>query len=283
MTTCIMIRLRLPPVQYEAAVMQSPFVQFEIIEGVATVTLSRPEKRNALNRVFIEQLLHVITRLKSDETLRVLKLAAQGTVFCAGMDLSQMQERAAAGDGNQQWLEDSRIYCQLLSELFDLPVPTIAVVQGPVLAGGVGLVLACDLIVASEDAFFMLPEPIRGITAAIVTPLLVYRAGTGVAGQMLLGGERISAHRAEQVGIYYTTVSHERLPQRCDQLVSSILTGSKSAWAMTKEHLSDCSRFKVLEQLEASIQISATARETADAREGLAAFLEKRKPAWQPQ
>lgn len=259
------------------------FVKSGIHNGVGRITLSRPEKRNALKREFIEQLQQAIAQLKSETGLRVIGIEAEGKVFCAGMDLGEMQERAKSPDGKQEWQKDSEAYCQLLKEIYSLPVPTMVVLQGPVLAGGVGLVLACDLIVASEDSFFMLPEPMRGITAAMVTPLLVHRVGAGTAGHLLLSGERMSARRAFQLGLCYDVVSSQDLAQRAETLMNSILTGSQAALAITKRHLAQCSNERLEDQIEMSVTISAEARETADAREGLAAFLEKRQPAWQPK
>jgi methylglutaconyl-CoA hydratase len=253
----------------------------DVSNGVAEIKLSRPEKRNALSRNLIENLLGEIRALRIRSDIRLLILSAEGPSFCAGMDLDEMQSRAQSADGKSQWLRDSEIYCELLESVFGCSFPTVVQLQGPVLAGGVGLVLACDLIVASNTAFFSLPEPVRGITAAIVTPLLVHRVGQSAAAQLLLSGERVSADRAWQLGLIHAVVSSEELPQRLTELKNSILTGSPSALAITKQHLNACSAVNVIDQLRLSIPISAQARETSDAREGLAAFLEKRKPAWQ--
>jgi methylglutaconyl-CoA hydratase len=256
------------------------FVKTDLQNGVGRITLDRPEKRNALTREFIEQLIAAVIQLRSDENLRVLVLEATGSVFCAGMDLGEMQARAASADREQEWQRDSEVYCQLLSQIFGLEVPTVAVLSGPVFAGGVGLVLACDFLLASEEVFFMLPEPMRGISAAIVTPLLIHRLGPGPASQMLLSGEITSAPRGLQTGLCHDVVPLAELDDRAERLIKSILAGSKSALRITKKHLADCCGNDVLDQLKDSIRISATARETEDAREGLAAFLEKRKPSW---
>ena len=129
----------------------------------------------------------------------------------------------------------------------------------------------------------MLPEPVRGITAAMVTPLLIQRIGPGPAAHLLLSNERMSSLRAMQLGLCYDVVAESELKDRVDGLVGSILSGSKTALAITKQHLEKCSDGILVEQIKSSVQVSARARETDDAREGLAAFLEKRKPAWQPQ
>ncbi len=257
------------------------FVKSSIASGIGMISLDRPEKRNALTRGFIEQLKVAVEELSNDETLRLLVLRAEGSVFCAGMDLAEMQQRASSESGKQEWQRDSEVYASLLLSLFQLSVPTIAVVQGPVLAGGVGLILACDFVVASDNAFVMLPEPARGITAAIVTPFLVRRIGKGAANQLLLSGDRMTADRAFGLGLAFAVEPAERLQTRVDSLIKSILTGSKSALAITKRHLQACSGGKLGEEVAMSIDVSAEARETADAREGLAAFLEKRKTKWQ--
>jgi methylglutaconyl-CoA hydratase len=248
---------------------------------IGRITLDRPDKRNALTREFITELLGAVNEMQMRRDLRLLILAAKGSVFCAGMDLDEMQARASSTDGKQEWLRDSEIYCELLTALFSMSVPTVVKLQGPVLAGGVGIVLACDLIVASDNSFFSLPEPMRGITAAIVTPLLVHRIGAGPASQLLLSGEKMSAERAFLLGLCHSVTPAESLDVRIVELQKAILTGSISALAITKRHLNDCSSKDVLKQLKTSIQVSAQARETPDAREGLAAFLEKRKPIWQ--
>ncbi|MEM7783189.1 MAG: enoyl-CoA hydratase-related protein, partial [Planctomycetota bacterium] len=255
----------------------------EIRDHVAEIRLQRASKRNALKRDFIEQLTESVDQVTSNANIRVLLISAEGTVFCAGMDLGEMQKRATSNDGKQQWRKDSEVYAELLSKLFYLDIPTVVKLQGPVLAGGVGLVLACDFIIASETAFFMLPEPMRGITAAMVTPFLVYRAGGGSATHLLLSGERLSAVDSRTVGLSHDVVEETQLDSRVDSLIASILTGSRSALAITKKHVQNCVPLDLKQHLQNSINISAEARETQDAREGLSAFLEKRKPNWQPE
>lgn len=259
------------------------FVKTELNNGMGRITLNRPEKRNALKREFIEQLNQSVSDLIADPDLRVMQINAEGQVFCAGMDLGEMQQRAESPDGKSEWQKDSEVYCNLLKTIYSLTVPTVVALQGPVLAGGLGLVLACDMIVASEDAFFMLPEPMRGITAAMVTPLLIHRIGAGSAGQLLLSGERMTARRAYQLGLCYEIAAPADLESRVETLIGAILTGSRAALEITKRHLAKCSNDQLTDQIEMSVKVSAEARETPDAREGLAAFLEKRQPAWQPQ
>lgn len=249
--------------------------------GLIRISLNRPARRNALTRQMLHDLKEALEQVQQLSHARLLILQSTGTVFCAGMDLGEMQERAAAADKEQQWHKDSEIYCEVLELLFTLPIPTVAAIQGPVLAGGVGLVLACDLLLATKNVFFALPEPMRGITAAMVTPYLNFRVGAGVATQWLLSGERIVAQQALSSGLCIDVVAEDELDARLEKLSSNVLTGSPSALAITKRHLHDCADSKaVLDWARCSIDVSAVARQTDDAREGLAAFLEKRQPNW---
>ena len=259
--------------------MTENYISLEIENSVAKVTLNRPDKRNALTKVMIEQLSDALDSVRNSDA-RVMLLKAEGTVFCAGMDLGEMQQRAEDPRANELWDRDSKIYRDLLVALFWLEIPTVAVVQGPVVAGGMGMILACDIILASEKALFALPEPKRGITAAMVTPLLAYRVGAGVASYLLLSGENVSAEDAHRMGLCHAYAPAADLQTREEELVASILTGSPAALALTKRHLHDVSATSLIEQLDASVAVSAKARETEDAREGLQAFLEKRKPGW---
>lgn len=261
----------------------SEFAKLQIDGPVARLVLNRPDKRNALTRAFLQQLLSAVEDVQANDDVRVLLLAAEGTVFCAGMDLGEMEARANSPDAKAQWAEDTRIYREVIESIFRLPIPTLAVLQGPVLAGGVGLVMACDIVVAAEEAFFALPEPKRGITAAVVTPLLTYRIGPSAAAYLLLSGENVAGEDALRFGLSHFVVREDALQQRVDKLVRSILTGSQDALRISKSTLHDCTAELLSAQLTAAMRTSAEARETADAREGLAAFLEKRPPHWQPK
>jgi methylglutaconyl-CoA hydratase len=253
--------------------------QFE--SGVATVTLCRSEKRNALSRELLSQLSSAVKSTLTNSESRLLVLKAEGSVFCAGMDLAEMQQRASSADGPQEWLKDSQDYCDLLISIYSASIPSVACLQGPVLAGGVGIVLACDFVLAAENAFFALPEPQRGITAAMVTPLLAHRIGAGRAAHLLLSGQRLDVASAQQMGLVFETADSDGLDEAASNLASSILSGSPDALAITRQHLDDVSGGNLVQKLRESIDVSAKARATEDAREGLAAFLEKRKPSWQ--
>jgi methylglutaconyl-CoA hydratase len=263
--------------------MSEALVLSTISDGVARLTLNRPDKRNALTRELLAELLARLREIAARTDVRCVVLGASGPWFCAGMDLAQMQDAAGRADAAQVWHTDTQLYLGTVTALFDLPMPTVAVVQGGAVAGGLGLVLACDLTVAADAATFALPEPKRGITAAIVTPLLVHRVGTGPATWLLLSGESIDVRRAREMGLCQIVAEGGRLERDVDDLLRSILSGAPGALTTSKRQLRACTVGALKEQLMKAAAVSAQARETPEAREGLAAFLEKRPPAWDSQ
>jgi methylglutaconyl-CoA hydratase len=260
--------------------MAEPFVLATERSGILRLTLQRPHKRNALTRELLKELHQHLCGIAGRTDLRLVVLGAAGSAFCAGMDLVQMQETAAHPDASALWRADTEIYRNVVETLFECACPTLAVVPGPAVAGGLGIVLACDLVVASETAIFALPEPRRGITAAVVTPLLTYRVSPAAASFLLLSGESIDARRAMAMGFCHVVVPPERLESAARQLEQSILSGAAGALAATKQQLRRATAGNLRAPLDLAVTVSAEARETAEAREGLQAFLEKRPPAW---
>lgn len=260
--------------------MAEPLVQRNEQAGIARLTLNRPHRRNALTRELLAELKAHLAELTARVELRLLVLGAQGSAFCAGMDLQQMEETAARPDAAAVWQADTEVYRDVVQLLFTCPCPTLAVVPGPAVAGGLGLALACDLVIASEAATFALPEPKRGITAAVVTPLLAYRVGAAAAAYLLLSGDTVDAERGREMGLCQEVVAAELLVAAARERERSILTGAPGALAVSKRQLRECAAVDVLAQLDRAALVSARARETPEAREGLQAFLEKRQAKW---
>src|SRR5262245_17109538 len=263
-------------------VKSEPLILLTAGDGIVRLTLNRPQKRNALTRELLAELRTKLDQAAATPHLRCLILGASGPVFCAGMDLAQMQELALRPDAREVWQADTQLYHEVVTKLLVFPAPTVAVVQGPALAGGVGLILACDLVLASESAAFALPEPKRGITAAIVTPLLVHRVGISAASWLLLSGQLMSSARAREVGLCHEVVAPADLEAARDRLMTSVLSGAPGTLTITKQQLL-AQRAELPQKLISAIAVSARARDTPEAREGLAAFLEKRPPTWQPR
>lgn len=260
--------------------MDDPALISRLEDRILKVRLNRPSKRNALTREILTELKNVLSEHAAREEVRLVVLEGSGAVFCAGMDLSEMQETAAASNPEELWAKDAELYAETMIALLKFPTPTLVVVNGPVLAGGVGLVLACDLVLGSETASFSLPEPQRGIVAAVVTPLLHYRIGTGGASWMLLSQTPCSVQQCAAWGLVQQVVPAGELESAKGALITAILKGSPGALAQTKEHLFRVAGAGLVEEIRGAAKLSGAARKSSEAREGLAAFLEKRVPRW---
>ncbi len=262
--------------------MTERLVTLKTTNGVAQVTLDRPARRNALTRELLSQLAATVAEAGAHSETRLIVLEGNGPAFCAGMDLDEMQQRASAPDSRAQWDQDAAQYRDALVALLRADVPTLAVVHGPAIAGGFGLVLACDLVLATHTAKFSLPEVKRGISPAVVSPLLLHRIGHGPAMPLLLDGELITAEEAYRLGICHYLSAPEQLAAAREKIVTSLLGGAPQALVVTKRLVRSFALETLIQQLEAGRNVSAEARASSEAREGLAAFQEKRDPKWMP-
>jgi enoyl-CoA hydratase/carnithine racemase len=262
--------------------MSSNAVEVKITGDVGTIVLNRPGRRNALTRAMIAQLQEALGDLHLEKRVRALVLTGAGSAFCAGMDLQEMHAAAALPEEEkkQDWGDTAEEYRELIQQMIELPKPIIASVNGPAVAGGAGLVLASDLVVATPSAQFGLPEPRRGIVAGIVAPLLAFRAGGGTAARLLLSSSLYSAEETLRLGIYHELIDEPRLWARCVQLGEECAAGAPEALQLTKRILYETIGEHLATQLSVGAAISATARTTEAAQEGLAAFVEKRQPEW---
>jgi enoyl-CoA hydratase/carnithine racemase len=246
-----------------------------------TIILNRADKRNALSRQMLEELQQAFTDLHQEKQVRAVILTGAGSAFCAGMDLGEMHDTAAGEDAQQQWHNDAVQYQELLETMLRFPKPIIAAVNGPAIAGGAGLVLAADLVVAANSSLVGLPEPRRGIVAGVVSPLLVFRIGAGHAARLLLTAENIAAAEAYRIGLFHELVDHDAVWARAHALAGEITRSSPQSLQLTKRMLNETIGEHLFMQLAAGAAASATARTTDAAVEGLAAFREKREPKWQ--
>lgn len=255
-------------------------VKILVHEPAATVVLNRPEKRNALNRELLRELLAAFDDLQRERRVRAVIVTGAGTAFCAGMDLGEMRDTAQSNDALRLWHEDAELYRELLLVCLRFPKPLIAAVNGPAVAGGLGLVLASDLVLAAPDALLGLPEPRRGLVAGMVSPLLAFRVGAGRAAALLLTARLIDGNEAYRVGLAHELVAHDLLWARGQQLATELAQASPDALLLTKRMLNETIGETLETQLTAGAAVSATARTTEAAAEGLRAFLEKRPPVW---
>ncbi len=247
---------------------------------IATITLNRPEIHNAFNDELIEKLTRELKLLAGDNDVRAVILSATGKSFCAGADLNYM--RRMAGYTEQQNLADASALAEMLSLLDNLPKPTVALVQGAAIAGGVGLVSACDIAIAARSATFSIAEVRLGLIPSVISPFVINAIGVRRANRYFLTGERFDAVEAERIGLVHDVVPDEALQASGDAFVKQLLQGGPKAQAEIKA-LIDAVRSRPIDAGLASetARRIARVRASAEAQEGMSAFLEKRKPSWQ--
>ena len=255
-------------------------VQISIDTGVATLTLNRPEKRNAVSYELISDLLQALEEIRKSSAL-VLILTGAGKAFCSGMDLDNL--KALIGRTAEQNVEDSRTMVSLFRTLYEFPKPTIAAVNGPAIAGGTGLAFLCDFTIAVPEAKFGYTEVRIGFVPAIVSTFLLRQVGEKIARDLLLTGRIFDAAEAEKLGLVNEVVAPERLLSRAHERAKQLMENSPLSLENTKRLLSEHARAELDVQIEAAVRENAGIRASADFREGISAFLEKRKPKWSGQ
>jgi len=243
---------------------------------VTTLTLNRPEKRNALSAVLMEALAEAVRAASADHNRRVLVLRGAGPVFCAGLDLTEARNTANS--------ERSAHALAGLYEAISLsPLVTIATVQGSAMGGGVGLMAACDVVVASSDLQIGFPEVRRGLVAALVTALLARQVPQRVLRELILLGQTIPAERALAIGMVNRIVPRDRLDAEAHALSEQALKAAPVAIARTKLLLDELSPRPITSELQRALRYHLQARDDSEAAEGIAAFLEGREPQWKPR
>lgn len=262
--------------------MTSNAIDVKVTGAIGTIVINRPQRRNALTRAMLAQLAEAFGDLHLEKRVRAVILTGAGSAFCAGMDVHEMQHTATLSDAEktQEWGDTAEAYCDLVTQMIQLPKPIIASVNGPAVAGGAGLVLASDVVVATETAQFGLPEPRRGLIAGVVAPLLAFRVGGGTAARLLVTSSLYPAEEALRLGIYHELIDEPRLWARGAQLGEECAAGAPESVQLTKRLLYETVGEQLSTQLSVGAAMSATARTTEAAQEGLNAFVEKRKPEW---
>jgi methylglutaconyl-CoA hydratase len=244
---------------------------------VATVTLNRPDKRNAISYELIEELLTALDEVAGSSAL-VLIVTGAGKAFCSGMDLENLKQ--LLGRSPEQNLKDSETMARLFRSLYDFPKPTIAAVNGAAIAGGCGLATLCDFTLAVPEAKFGYTEARIGFVPAIVSTFLLRQVGEKHARDLLLTGRIMSADEACRLGMVNEIVAPEKLLDRARALAATLIENSPSSLVCTKRLLSEFARRDLDAQLQSAVKENAAIRATQDFREGISSFLEKRKPRW---
>jgi methylglutaconyl-CoA hydratase len=248
--------------------------------AVATITLNRPDKRNAISFELMDDLLRGLDEVAKSRA-QVLIITGAGKAFCSGMDLDDL--KALIGRSAEQNLKDSETMVRLFRSLYEFPKVTIAAVNGAAIAGGTGLALLCDFTLAVPEAKFGYTEVRIGFVPAIVSTFLLRQVGEKQARDLLLTGRIIGAEEAARIGLINEIVAPENLLAKAGELAAMLLENSPASLQATKRLLTDHARAELDAQIEAAVRENAAIRNTADFREGVSSFLEKRKPRWSGQ
>jgi len=247
---------------------------------VARVTLNRPEIRNAFNDIMIRELREAFTAIEQDDSTRVVILTGAGKAFCAGADLHWM--RKVVDYTYEQNYEDSLELARLMRQIYDCPKPVVGRINGPAIGGGTGLVAVCDIPVASEDAVLSFSEVKIGLVPACISPYVLKRVGERYGREYFLTGERLTAQKALQCGLVNRVVPADELDATVEGLVKHLISSGPAALATCKRMVREVGDMDLDTAGPATAEMIARLRMSAEGQEGMAAFLERRKPAWRP-
>jgi len=247
--------------------------------GVARIVLDRPELNNALNPQLIDELRAALDTVAGDASVGTVVLSGEGKSLCAGADINRMREAATfSRDDN---IRDALPLSNMLAALDRLPQTTIGRVHGPIYGGGVGVVAACDIAIASEDATFCLSEVRLGIVPGMISPYVVRAIGERTARRYFQTAEVFDAHEARRIGLIHEVVAPDALDECISKLLKQLRSAAPGARAVAKKLAGDIAGRPIDEALiRETSELIADVRARPEAREGLSAFLEKRKPSW---
>jgi len=253
-------------------------VLFEIENSVALVTLNRPDVHNAFNDIMIRELIDVFGDIEKHQEVRVVVLTGTGKSFCAGADLNWM--RRVKEYSYEDNLRESLELSDMLFGIYASSKPTIARVNGAAIGGGTGLVAVCDIAIAASSAKFSFSEVKIGLIPACISPYVVKKCGEGRCREFFLTGERMTAERALGAGLVNRVVAAEELDRAVGELVEQLASSGPEAIARCKELLMNVPRMKYDEVKKYTAEVIAQIRISEEGQEGMAAFLDKRKPKW---
>ena len=254
-------------------------LQINVTGAIATVTLNRPEVRNAFNDEVILEVTAAFKDLGARDDVRCIVLAANGTAFCAGADLNWM--RSMADYTREQNLEDAGRLAEMMRTVYECPKPTIARIQGDVYAGGIGLAATCDIAVAADTAGFCLSEVKLGLLPSTISPYVIRAMGARAAHRYFLTAERFTAAEALRIGFVHEVVAVDALDAKVAELAQALCNAGPAAVKACKKLVQDVAGYDITPELVAmTVGSIADVRVSPEGREGLQSFLQKRKPGW---
>lgn len=254
-------------------------IELQYDNHVVTVSLNRPEVRNAFNETSIAEIAWAFRELSNDADVRAIVLAARGPAFCAGADLNWMEKMAGYSDAENR--ADALQLAEMLRAIYLCPKPVVAKVQGDCYAGGMGLVAACDIAVAAEVANFCLSEVKLGLIPATISPYVIKAMGENAARRYFVTAERFSAQEAHRIGFVHAVATAEALDATVADIVKALAANSPNAVKEAKRLVRDVAGLPVTDALVAdTAERIAQIRASEEGKEGVRSFLEKRKPSW---
>ncbi|OGI18346.1 MAG: hypothetical protein A3B68_04750 [Candidatus Melainabacteria bacterium RIFCSPHIGHO2_02_FULL_34_12] len=255
------------------------FVELEIKNKIATVTLSRPEVHNALMPEMINELTNIFSKLDTDRSIRVIILEAEGKSFCAGADLNYMSSMINAS--YKENLEDASKLGQMFKTIYDCSKPIIVKVQGSAFGGGIGLISVCDIAFSVSSAIFALSESKIGLVPGVISPFLIKKVGFSNASRYFLTSERFDANKAREIGLVNEVFKDmNELGKKVNELAEVISTNGPEAVIACKKLIRDVADKNINDALEVSKEYIAKSRISKEGQEGIKAFFEKRSPNW---
>ncbi len=247
--------------------------------GVARLTMNRLDVMNAFNEEVVEEICEAMGHYHKDDNVRAIVLTGAGKVFSAGADLNMMQRAASSTSAQNQ--DDARRMAHMLHAIYTAPKPTVALVNGPAMGGGLGLIAACDIAIGVEEAFFALSEVRLGLIPAVISPFVVEAIGARQARRYFLTGERFNAETARKIGLLHIVAPAASIADELDKLLGRLLAGAPLAQNEAKELIRAVTHGGVNERvMDDTAGRIARLRASPEGKEGVASFLEKRKPAW---
>jgi len=254
----------------------------ELQQQVLTLTLNRPEVRNAFNAELISQLTEAFQKAHESDDVRVIVLRGEGKNFSAGADLNwmlNMKQRPM-----EENVSDTKELAKLMTTINFCRKPVVAVVQGAVMGGGVGLTACADIAIAVEDAFFALSETRLGLTPATISPFVVNAIGARQARRYMLTGERMSAQQALNLGLVHEVVVADQMSETLNTIVQALLAGGPLSHRKIKKLIHDVAERPLNDELMENLAWRiANQRVSPEGQEGISAFLEKREANWLPE
>jgi methylglutaconyl-CoA hydratase len=246
--------------------------------NIARITLNRPKVHNAFNDMMISELLEAYEEVAHNEKVRVVILTGKGKSFCAGADINWLKEVRTFS--YEESLKETLQLGKLVNCIYSLPQPTIARVNGAAIGGGTGLVAVCDFSIAAKSAKFSFSEVKIGVIPACISPYILKRVGEKVCREFFLTGERLTADRVFKSGLINEVVDDDKLDQAVEKKIEQILTGGPKAISACKNLLREIPGMHLEDAVNYTARLLAELRRGEEAQEGMAAFLEKRKPNW---